>query len=434
MTPNDHTPTRLWRRDNTVLIAYLIIVIGILTRIVIYLLIGPQPAEGDSLYYLAVSKNIIEHGVHSDTADGAMPTFYRVPLYPVFLAGLYHVSEALGLSGSYRAVITLVQSALGIGLALCVLWLTRNRATGAIAGLLIVTLPGLIFYEHRVLAEPLAVFLVVLGMLLWHRSTDIRFGAVLAGLCFGLAILTTQIFMLLPILLILFSLIFQRALAARSLIITLVAALCIIPWMGRNATLADGGVFLSKGIFGLSLWVGTWEQDGKWVEQGFPSYAFRSPDERARLLNLREQLGYNSDAHFGEVAVDRIMGDPVGTVSVWLKRLPFVWIGTRSELVTFKATRDSKVWMLLKIVLWGYNSLFLLVGLLGFVMLTLGRDPTALLVVLVLYITAIYTPFHNLETRYSTVGLPILAIFASAFLLRVIPLNILTNLLRLKSD
>ena len=168
------------------------------------------------------------------------------------------------------------QIGVGIATAFACFFLTRSTLAAA----LIAACPFLIVYELSILSETLLIFLLFTGWLLLNRGRPI-----ISGFLVGLAILTNDVFLALP----LFALPFGWKLGRFKpfAIMAGVAYLTVSIWAGHN--LATVGRFIvSDGRMGYNLWVGTWERNGDWLLKGVqspPDFAFRSPQEKAELMS-----------------------------------------------------------------------------------------------------------------------------------------------------
>ena len=231
----------------------------------------------------------------------------------------------------------------------------------------------------------------------------------------GLAILTRDTLLLLPLFVIGFGLI-DRSKLKHSLIVALVACLVVLPWPARNALLPDGQFTLSEGRFGLNLWIGTWERNGDWARRGvkkadFPNYAFQN--DRAEIA---EALQTDNDEVFKRAAFKRIANDPWFVVSSWVARYPGLWLGSRVDWVRLRIDWDSLLWGILNAGLKCLNALTLLAGLAGMVLAIRRRSELAYLSIPVIYTALIHIPFHNAEPRYSLPALAFLYVFAAYLL------------------
>ncbi len=122
--------------------------------------------------------------------------FFRAPLYPYFLAGLYKLG--LGLFGARVAQVVLGSASCGFVFLLARRLLkSRQQATGladrtrervAVAsGLVMAAYPLAVYFDGELLIPSLLVFLVLLGMVLLYRSLENGRQWWLPGLVFGLA-------------------------------------------------------------------------------------------------------------------------------------------------------------------------------------------------------------------------------------------------------
>jgi hypothetical protein len=201
------------------------------------------------------------------------------------------------------------------------------------------------------------------------------------------------------------------------LLMLLVFTFTIFPWMARNSTIEGGGLFMSKGIASMSLYVGTWQRDSKWVNdwlhgRKMPDHAFDSAEERL-ILELAMQI--RNDEILKNVAIDRIKDRPLAIFSIWLQRVPYMWLGTRTDLVKLRFDTGSPAWILFKSFMWGINFVVVFAGLLG--MILFGVRKTGLIVFsgVIGYVFTSYLPFLNIETRYSIPALVWLYLFALLF-------------------
>lgn len=343
----------------------LILVAAILVRLLMLAVVVPSTG-GDGVHYLKLAHN----------GFAALSDSFRPPLYPLV------ISPALALGGT--PMVFALQSAITIGVAL---YASRWTFAGA---LLIATSPFLIVSEYAILAEILTIALLTIGWLVLFNPGARN--AIFAGVLLGLASLTRETIVLLPLFALPFGWWFGRlkdfAIAA------IIATLLYLPWAIHSA---DGG-----GRFGYNLWVGTWERNDLWYRDGianarYPDSAFTSPQQRAIL-----KFGAD-DGLFKAAAIERIKTDPGFVVSNWIARYPKLWLGTRTDQSELKLAMGSIEWRLFKMAAWGLAFVSLVFG-----MLCLWRKP--MLAIPVVYTALIYIPFHNIETRYSLVVLPCLYI------------------------
>jgi hypothetical protein len=358
--------------------AWLVVGAGVAARLLLLLIVDPtvDPLSGDSAYYVR------------GALDGM-----RSPLYGLFAASLYRIAWWMPLA---------VQSALTIGSGVAATFALRGRF-GLITGLLIATCPFFIFYNFRILSESLYINLLWLGWLCLMRSR-----AIVGGILVGLAILTRDTFVLLPLFTLVSAWLASRIAKSRAdqlpkraiLLATVAAYLTVMPWVAYHGS-------LSQGRMGLNLWAGTWERNSDWFSRGlekpsFPAYAFRNAAEARTVRTI-----WPDDPGLLRLALERIKGDPIGVAAAWAVRYPKLWIGTRSEHIALRAGQGSFSWRIIKASLFGLNLALIAFGLWGLL------RPSLLLAVPAAYAALSYIPFHA-EARYTLFAYPFLIALGSA--------------------
>lgn len=356
-------------------------------RAIMFLLVDPlaQLTSGDAAYFLTVARSIASGAGHS---LNGVPTAYQSSGYAYFLAVVPFP--------------LLAQSLLSILVGALI-----ARRFSFIAAVLFVTCPFLIIYEWRLLAEALAIDLMVAAFVL-AAFPKRRWELALAGLLMGLAILTRDTLQYLPLLILLVGLCNRRYLK-RAATVGLVAYLTLLPWQIQN------GGSISDGRLGLNLWIGTWERTPDWNDHGFdradwPPTAFRTPKERQLLLAA---LAKRQEQPFLDVAMDRIRTQPLKVLETWLVRYPRLWLGTRTEQIALRADRGTLIWKAEKGAFLALNLTMLVAGLVGMI-LALRSDRRWLFAAApIAYVALIYIPFHNTEPRYSLPAIPFLLAFVA---------------------
>jgi len=158
--------------------------------------------------------------------------FFRAPLYPYFLAGIYRVFGA-GLLAP-----RLVQAVLG-SLSCGVAFLLGRRLfgnrVGLAAGTATAVYPMLVYFDGELLMPSLLVFLVLSGMVLLYRSRDSDRWWFLPGLAWGLAAITRPNVLVFVVLLAAwFALEFRRGMWRRYLLFLAGVVVVILPVTIRN--------------------------------------------------------------------------------------------------------------------------------------------------------------------------------------------------------
>lgn len=385
---------------------WIMVALWAVMRIVMALTVKVTPDLGDSEYYLGMAQNLRDHGVHG---SGLVPTSFRVPLYPLFIAALSH------LPGDLPSNIVAGQSLLSLGSAIYAYRALRpcGPGTASLFGVLLAASPFTALIDFAIMSESLtaSVLLVAVAFTLSRAGRSTWGGPIVAGLLFGALVLTKETFLLFPPGF-LVALALLRHLTFRQTLLALAAfALAVAPWSLRNSRVLPKPTYaLSQGVFGLTLWAGTWVRDVDWaIKKEFPPEAFDDPrDHRVAWREYYKVFETNDDSFFRTRAIARLKERPLEAFQVWLIRAPFMWKGTRSEIHEFRAPRGSLPWQAAKAALWGVNNLLLLLALAGAIVCAVRRRwiELAIASLPVLYTIGVYLPFYNTETRYSAAALP----------------------------
>ncbi len=185
----------------------LVLLLAVAVRLAYHQLVpafdGSYDNGSDSGKYIVAANSILDHGEVVQVIDGeARPDFGRMPLYPHFVAALFWLS-----GGENLAVVTAVQAVIS---AFTVF------AVGSIAGamdrrwmlpatLLASVWPAFVVYTAWVLTDSLFVDLLTWGLCacIWAANRERPLVLLcVAGLAFGLALLTRPVLMFFPYLLV----------------------------------------------------------------------------------------------------------------------------------------------------------------------------------------------------------------------------------------
>lgn len=377
---------------------------------------------GDARSYQLLATNLAEHRVLSlSVTEPYIPTTLRPPLYPALVAAIQAVTrtELLGLQ-----LVQLMFSAMAaLMLALAVRRTVRGPA-GAVAAWAVVLNPFDGSFVAAMLTETLSTFLVS-GMV---TSLALLRGArrfIVAGIFAGLAGLTRDLFLVLPLALACLLALREVFRASRrrwrpAALVVMGAAVVILPWTVRNVFQFGRLIPIASGGLEYSLWIGSWETSPDWVAAGiikYPPEAFPTPAHQTRLEAMNGEL-YDEQARalLKEMAVANWKKAPVAAALRCLKRAPQTWLGTRSEIFKYRVPglreRGSLTWKVMKASQWGLNASFMGLGLVFFIGgRRLGRRTQwlrCLAVAPVLVTVVSYLPMHSVESRYSQ---PVLQLF-----------------------
>ena len=351
--------------------------------------------SGDDSYYIDVAKNIVNYGAHVSGDSYSI----RAPGYPFFLAFLLKLNIEINAINIY--IIHSIILFITYLISFFIIQKTRPKAAFLLFLFLCLS-PFDAIYNGRVLSEnlltPLILISVVLLLFLYKNKL---FGYILPGILLGLVTLVKDIYLLLPVLIVVYMLFNKTNL--KYIAIFLLAYSCTVsPWIIRNASLpSDGFVGISKGIFWTNLWVGTWLRDdisySSAAKTGFiEKNQVELFDEKRTNMEMEQDF-------FRDQALNNLIKKPIQVSGNWAYRVPKMWIGTRTDLFKMRAETKSVFWYASKSFFFGANLVIILLFL---ALITLGviknKDRAAYLsLVFILYSLFIYMPFYNIETRYS---------------------------------
>ena len=430
---------------------------GLLLRLLFYFL-SPHVTD-DSRLYADIAKNWLDYGVYGITDSGRiLPTFARLPGYPVFLAAVFWIFGR----DNYGAVY-LLQLLVDLGSCFVVADMARRifgPRSAKVAFLLTALCPFLANYAAAALTETLEVFFTALALdfaiigleKLEHNSSRPWIGC---GLACGAAILLRPDGGLLPaaigaylaVLLINFwhhGRPWKHVLWA-GCVLSVFAFGPLVPWTVRNLRTLHRFEPLTPRYangpedfvaLGFNRWVKTWMadyvsvEDIYWNEPGekidpakLPPRAFDSPQQREISLKLLDAYNQDADmtpeldAQFAQLTEERIRARPV-RYYIWLPalRIADMWLRPRTELLPpdprwWEFTDDLK-WMALAIGLGLINMLYLALALVGLV--RARTMPWLGLQMLFVIVRSLFLgTLENPEPRYTLECYPIVILLAS---------------------
>lgn|SRR5581483_10597219 len=426
----------------------------------------------DSRIYSDIAKNWLEHGIYGITDSGQIvPTYIRLPGYPVFLAAVFAVFGR----DNFQAVLWL-QVLVDLATCFVVADLARrvlgNRAARA-AFLLTALCPFLANYTAAALTETLEVFFTALALdFAIIGLEDLDRGHLRVWAYCGLAIFADIALrpdgglLLAAIgLFLIFALV--RAWRTRGHVGGIVIAGILLatfslgpllPWTIRNwrvfhrfeplaSRYANGPEDFVP--MGFNRWVKTWMADYVsveeiyWQEPGakidpnnLPSRAFDSFEQKQATLeainwyNETTEIDSELDAQFAALAQQRIEHSRF-RYYIWLPflRVADMWLRPRTELLppdprwwTFE---DDLKWLALSLGLGLINLVYLVMALAGLAIVARASVARAflpaktlpylsLLVLFILIRSLFLGTLENPEPRYTLEGYPAVIVCAAA--------------------
>jgi len=212
------------------LFAYLIAGLTVLMCWAVILGAGERIKSADEPDYLVIANSMAFNG--SFAMEDGTPTAYRAPGIVFFLAPLVRLGAGIVELRMANAVL--------VGLSLLLLFSLVRRNAGPLAGLVAVAMvplwPVVIYTATTLYPQTLGAFLVVLAVWLLDRfeAKWQRTGMILAGVTFGLLVLTIPVFLLtIPVFALWILLRYARG-VRRAVLFCAVAAVVVSTWTVRN--------------------------------------------------------------------------------------------------------------------------------------------------------------------------------------------------------
>jgi len=347
------------------------------------------------------------------------PVFYHAPLYPYALAVLFKVL------GHRYLPIYLMQMVLGTGLLVLVYRIGRRCASswvGLAAAGLVALYAALPFFETKIMATALAVFLSVasLGLLVeaWEKGGTLRW--LLSGALIGVTALAHPAALLLAPCYAVGLLVRTRrlheaaALAAGTLLAVAPAAL--------HNLAAGGGPVLISSQGGITFYQGNTPKSRGLYRQveGFTGSPLTQMQEERALaekavghpLRASEVSGY----WFGK-GLRTIAAQPGATLNLLQMKL-LRWFSSIEYSTEYSQTIERSQVASLRVLFLPFG--FLAVGALAGILLGHGSYPR--LVPIYLYLAGTFAPpmIFYVSSRYRLAAVPALAILAGAALERIV--------------
>jgi len=272
-----------------------------------------------------------------------LPTMQRLPVHPLFLAGIYAVfGKSLVAAQIFQSLLCAITCVLIYRTAREV----SNERVANIAALIFAFYPNSILYSARTLSETAYTFFLSIFCLLLVRQfkKPTVWTSVATGLSFGLLMLTKSTAVLLPLFLslTLLSAHYRKKLwrIVSSIGLTVfVAALVMSPWTIRNYRLSGKIIVLSTcggAPFYHGYYLATHLGDGRSVAQ----LEHDGSQERARLVNERYTPSgepvdeYHQDRIAYSLVWEKIRARPLYSAGIFLRNVFLTWFLTYGSMTT----------------------------------------------------------------------------------------------------
>jgi 4-amino-4-deoxy-L-arabinose transferase-like glycosyltransferase len=263
------------RRGNGLLILLAIIAVGVILRLSLILLLPTTPISDFSVFD-EIAARVASGAGYTDS--GGLPTTYRPPGYPLFLATIYTL---FGRSWFAARLANVVLAVICIILTCLLAKGLFSQRVGLLSALIVALYPSHILYGNLLASENLFIPLLLATCLAFfygmNRENKRLAFLVVAGMLLGLAVLTRPAAILLPV-------VFGTVLLARravpkeigvSIGLVIVSMIVVvIPWTARNyistgelvPVASEGGITFLAGHNSHSI-QGTYALTGPEVEE-----------------------------------------------------------------------------------------------------------------------------------------------------------------------
>lgn len=391
---------------------------------------------GDTSLYHKIAYNLYKghgfSGTYSGMAFGYTttsnkpidykPEIVRGPVYPLFLYLIYSFTLNQKNMNSPKAWypifkdVRIVQCFIDAFIVILIFAMVRMIYPASIVPAIIASILYAfdfynIYYTRVLLTESvttfliaLSLFFIVLGM---KKKKWSAWG--LSGICLGLTSLCRPEYILLPLFFLL-PLAFLSGVDRKKRVgfgagLLLGVVVTLTPWTIRNALVFHRFIPTSVGAMGFNLYFGTVETYHSYgYLKELPPWIFANPAEEAAVYENRAKLGRHLkdgtigiskyDHYFLELAISKMLKNPLECLHNWIVRLPRLWYQENEHIYYY--VEPSGIWALLYLALF-FPAIFLV-------------DPSVrkLMVpayILFLYVNLVYLPFH-IEPRYCVPTLP----------------------------
>lgn len=291
----------------------------------------------DAKQYDNIAVNIVSgHGFSQVVEGEKLPTAYRPPVYPLFLAAIYAV-----FGHSYIAV-KIILALLGALFCIIVFFIASimydDVNTGMIAAFLTAVykpfVSGTYYYGGPAVLYSEYFYMFITGlailMTLFFIKRERKIFGILSGILIGLTILTRPEFSMYPVLLSLYlfyiaKFSFNKS-VRRYFVMYLFIILTLTPWIARNYIVYKKFIPLST-IGGRALWLANNPlADGGWA------YPEDYDDVMTRTEGMNE---YDRDKILFKEAVEDLKSDPARIPGLFMKKIAVHWAPFEKGLEIF---------------------------------------------------------------------------------------------------
>ena len=291
---------------NTALVSTLVVVFLVLIGGLVYSLrLKDVLRYPDEKSYVALARNLVEHQAY--TLDGARPTAYRPPGYPLLLAS---VAYAGGGILAFR-ILNQVAFCAGIFLLFRIVRKQGNKAAGFPAVALSLCYPVLFYTAGTLYPQTVAALLFLSTIAVYFNPAGLNFKrAAFIGILSGLLILTAPTFLFFLAFLCAWKLFEKRKRAFMPVaVVVLFSGLTLTPWTVRNYRALDSIVFVSTNS-GVNLLLGNSEN------------TTANAGVNVDISSYRQHTGEMSETernrHYAREAIGYVLSHPARSAKLYL--------------------------------------------------------------------------------------------------------------------
>jgi 4-amino-4-deoxy-L-arabinose transferase-like glycosyltransferase len=358
--------------------------------------VSDHTLTSDEVDYLQLAESI---RLTQSYALDSIPTAYRPPGYPVFIAGIMAVIPSVTLVLCIQALLETITCFLLYRLGSTVL----NQSAGLTAMSIWAFLPGSILMPGLLLSESLFTTLLIGILTLWTSAPRWN---LFGGILLGIGILIKPQFVLLAALWIMWRLFNKQWRDA--LTVALLAGIILAPWIIRNGMVFGEPAITTSG--GVNFWIGNNpEANGSYhIPSVNPLNAIHNEIERSNE-------GYKLGMAF-------IAAEPMKTIMLAGKKIAYLWSSQHYLVMLSQDGIDPEIRIreqvrrLSPVSLIVMNLPFLLMivlGIAGFFFLPAGQASfRRLIIALILVWTAVHIGYFG-AARFSYPLYPLFALTAS---------------------
>lgn len=403
---------------------------------------GPQgfalPANEDAGEYVAIAKNLTEHGVFSrDPVPPFSPEQLRTPGYPLLLAFFYKLIPTLPFLAAAQNIFFLIGIVLVYKIALL---LGTRKGTALLAAGFLAFEPTTIYWNNQLTTESAFTVFLLAGtycFILFFRNSSVRLLAY-AGFFLGYAFLIRPIAQYLGVIFLVTFLIMGLAEKRSLRTMCSAAALLIVgfivtaaPWMWRNQTLF-GSAAPTPMVVAYGKYLSAMQSE-LGVSVDFANYGGIPRDKFEQSELVRQETIRTIARHpllFAKIhlagLVPFFLGDGYvavfGTIFPALGEMRLItnWTGSPAQLVSFIAGHRG----IEAIVFWSGKFVWLTItafAIFGFARIVRGRERRyAILILAIIYYFALASGVGS-YSRFRFPVNPFLFLFAAVGITAVLP-------------